>query len=168
MDVVTATATVRTFATTTVTLPATGEPSNMIAGSCAVIFAMGTIALQRASVPRSGPASVTCTGTTEMSTAIAAISTGTAAISTGTVANNRFAAGKEGSSTLPSCISETEVLAASLLTIPAGLTWIGQNWPCLRPLPHSSNGQPSFANTPGRTDVWLESHVQTCSPRDKS
>src|SRR5262245_3258209 len=121
MDGETAAATVRTFATTTVTSPATGEPSNMIAGSCAVIFVTEITVPQRASVPRSGPASVTCTGTTEMSTATAAISTGTAA---NTIANtDSFAAGKEGSSTLPSCISAAEILSdVSLLTIPAGLS----------------------------------------------
>src|SRR5215471_11605109 len=94
MDGVTVTAIARTFAVTIVTSPATGERSNMIAGSCVAICVVATMLRLRVSERKCAPAIVTWIATTVMSTATSGTCTG---IVTGTVAKiESFNQGKEG------------------------------------------------------------------------
>src|SRR5215471_21846990 len=95
MDGVTVTVIARTFAMTIVTSPATGERSNMIAGSCVAICVVATMLRLRVSERKFAPAIVTWTETIAMSTVTSAIWTG---IATGTVAKQKIISnqGREG------------------------------------------------------------------------
>src|SRR5215468_2359592 len=114
MDGVTVTGIARTFAMTIVTSPATGEKSNMIAGSCVAICVGATMLRLRVSERKSAPAIVTWTETIAMSTVTSGTWTG---IATGTVANRKLFQTREererGQQMLPSCVLTVRALNRS-------------------------------------------------------